>query len=161
VGDLAIKDDGRADVAANSARIDASRAATFAVLSDGWFYSDWVVGTSHMRAVEADWPAVGSRLFHASGVWPLVTRDETVVEEIEPGSRLVLLARGRPLGEARIVLELEDDGFGTRITMHETPVKGPGQWLHNPLSEAVLVRRNTETLARLAALVERRTAPGE
>ena len=27
-----------------------------------------------MRAVESTWPAVGSRLFHASGAWPVVTR---------------------------------------------------------------------------------------
>jgi hypothetical protein len=148
-------------MAVNTARINASRAQTFAVLADGWLYSNWVVGTSHMRAVEPDWPAKGSRLFHASGPWPLAVRDETVVEDMEPDRRLVLLARGRPLGEARIVIELDDDGDGTRVTMHETPVAGPGQWLHNPLSEALLVRRNTETLARLTAMVERRTAPAE
>jgi uncharacterized protein YndB with AHSA1/START domain len=148
-------------MAVNTARINASPADTFAVLSDGWRYTNWVVGTSHMRAVEADWPAKGSRLFHASGVWPMAMRDETVVEEMEPDRKLVLLARGRPFGEARIVIELEEDGGGTRVTMQETPVAGPGQWLHNPLSEAMLVRRNTESLARLTALVERRTTPAE
>jgi uncharacterized protein YndB with AHSA1/START domain len=148
-------------MAVNTARINASPAQTFAVLSDGWLYSNWVVGTSHMRAVEADWPAKDSRLFHASGVWPMAMRDETVVEEMEPDRRLVLLARGRPFGEARIVIELDEDGDGTRVTMTESPVSGPGQWLHNPLSEALLVRRNTETLARLTALVERRTVPVE
>lgn len=148
-------------MAVNTTRINASRAQTFEVLSEGWLYSNWVVGTSHMRAVEAEWPARGSRLYHASGVWPVAMRDDTIVEEMEPDRRLVLLARGRPFGEARIVLELEDDGDGTRVTMRETPVKGPGQWLHNALSEAVLVRRNTETLARLTALVERRTSPAE
>ncbi len=40
----------------------------FAVLSDGWTYSGWVVGTSHIRAVDAAWPAVGARIHHASGV---------------------------------------------------------------------------------------------
>jgi uncharacterized protein YndB with AHSA1/START domain len=148
-------------MAVNTTRINASPAQTFAVLSDGWMYTNWVVGTSHMRAVEADWPAKGSRLFHASGVWPMAMRDETVVEEIEPDRRLVLLARGRPFGEARIVIELEEDGDGTRVTMHETPVSGPGEWLHNPLSEALLVRRNTEGLARLTAVAERRTTPAD
>ncbi len=137
----------------------ASRQAVYAVLADGWTYSNWVVGTSHMRAVEAAWPAVDSRLFHAAGVWPLVTRDETVVEAMEPDRKLVLTARGRPFGEARVVIELADEGAGCLVRMHETPVAGPGRWLHNPVSEAVLVRRNQESLARLAAIAERRTAP--
>jgi uncharacterized protein YndB with AHSA1/START domain len=148
-------------VAVNTRRIDATRAAVFDVLANGWLYSNWVVGTSHMRAVEADWPAAGSRLFHASGVWPMVTRDETVVDSMEPGLTLELTARGRPLGEAKILMELADDGAGCVVTMHETPVSGPGSWLHNPLSEALLVRRNTESLHRLAAVAERRTSPSE
>jgi uncharacterized protein YndB with AHSA1/START domain len=131
----------------------------FAVLADGWLYSNWVVGTSHMRAVEANWPAIGSRLHHAAGVWPAVARDESVVEELEPDRRLVLTAKGRPFGEARVVIELEASGETTRITMTETPTAGPGKWIHNPLTEALLVRRNVEALARLAALAERRTQP--
>jgi hypothetical protein len=146
-------------MAVNTARIEADRAATFAVLADGWMYSNWVVGTSHMRAVQASWPAVGSKLFHAAGVWPVATRDETVVDAMEPDRRLELTAKGWPVGEAKVVIELEDDGSATKVTMRETPSAGPGQWLHNPLSEALLVRRNTEALARLAALVERRTEP--
>jgi uncharacterized protein YndB with AHSA1/START domain len=148
-------------VATNSAFIDTTRQRVFAALSDGWCYSNWVVGTSHMRAVESAWPAVGSRLFHASGAWPFVTRDETRVEECEPERRLVLRASGGPAGDARIVLDLADEGDGCRVTMHETPVSGLGNWLHNPLSEAVLLRRNIEALARLAAVAERRTAPSE
>jgi uncharacterized protein YndB with AHSA1/START domain len=139
--------------------IDAGPDAVFAVLSEGWFYSNWVVGTSHVRAVQSGWPEVGSRLYHASGVWPVVARDETVVEEMQPAQLLVLLARGWPLGEARVRLELAPSGTGTTVTMHETPVAGPGKWLSNPATEALLTRRNTESLARLAALVERHTAP--
>jgi uncharacterized protein YndB with AHSA1/START domain len=142
-----------------SSTVNASPAAVFAVLADGWLYSNWVVGTSHMRAVEANWPAVGSRLHHAAGVWPAVARDESVVEEVEPDRRLVLTAKGRPFGEARVVIELEASGERTRITMTETPTAGPGKWIHNPLTEALLVRRNVEALARLAALAERRTQP--
>jgi hypothetical protein len=91
----------------------------------------------------------------------VVARDETVVESVEPDRELVLTARGRPLGEARVAIELEDEPGGCKVTMHETPISGPGHWLHNPLSEAVLVRRNTESLARLAAVAERRTAPSD
>jgi hypothetical protein len=133
----------------------------FAVLADGWLYSNWVVGTSHMRAVEADWPAVGSRLHHAAGVWPAVARDESVVEEVEQDRRLVLNAKGRPFGEARVVIELQASGDTTLVTMTETPIAGPGKWIHNAATEALLVRRNVEALARLAALAERRTHPDD
>ncbi len=139
----------------------ASPDTVFAVLADGWLYSNWVVGTSHMRAVETAWPTVGSRLFHAAGTWPLVRRDDTIVDAVEPGRRLALTARGRPLGTAEIVIELADDPVGCLVTMTETPSGGPARWLHNPAFEALLVRRNTEALARLAALAERRTTPAE
>jgi uncharacterized protein YndB with AHSA1/START domain len=142
-----------------SCLVEATPNEVFSVLSNGWYYSNWVVGTSHMRAVEADWPAVGSRLFHASGVWPANLRDETQVEEMDPDARLVMVARGRPLGQARVELTWVADPAGTRVTLVESPISGPGRWLHNPLNEALLVRRNIEALARLAALVENRTEP--
>lgn len=148
-------------MAINHMHVAAGRQTVFDVLADGWAYSNWVVGTSHMRAVETDWPAAGSRLFHAAGAWPVVARDETVVEAVEPGRTLSLTARGRPFGEASVVIELEDDSDGCRVTMTETPTAGPGKWLHNPLAEALLVRRNSESLARLAAIAERRTGPRE
>ena len=71
-------------MATNSARINASRTAVFGVLSDGWKYSNWVVGTSHMRAVEEAWPAVGSKLYHASGAWPLTERAPCALETTIP-----------------------------------------------------------------------------
>lgn len=148
-------------MATNSAYIGAARQHVFAVLADGWNYSNWVVGASHMRAVQEEWPALGSRLFHAAGAWPVMTRDETVVESVEPGRALTLTAKGRPFGEARVVIELEDELGGCRVTMHETPTAGPGRWLHNPIFEAVLVRRNAESLARLAAIAEARIVPSE
>ena len=133
----------------------------FAVLSDGWMYSNWVVGTSHMRAVEAEWPSEGSRLFHASGIWPAVIRDETVVEAVAENERLVLIARGWPAGEARITVELTPAGGHTLVKMTETPIAGPAKWLDNPINERTLKRRNVEALARLAALAEKRISPVE
>ena len=56
---------------------------------------------------------------------------------------------------------LAAEGAGTRVDMGETPVAGVGKWLNNPASEALLTRRNTESLARLAAIAERRTKPKE
>ena len=108
--------------------IDATPDEVFAVLANGWTYSNWVTGTSYMRAVDARWPEVGSRLHHASGVWPLVLRDETQVETIEPDRMLRILARGRPLGEARVLIQLAAEADGTRVEMTETPNAGPGKW---------------------------------
>jgi hypothetical protein len=145
-----------------SQEIGVSPSTVFGVLSEGWLYSNWVVGTSHMRAVEASWPAVGSRLHHCSGIWPVVTRDETVVEECEENVRLVLLAKGGILGRARVALDLEPAAGGaTRVTITEEPVAGIGKWVHNPATEALLARRNVETLARLGAVAERRTQPAD
>lgn len=148
-------------MATNSIHIAATPQAVFDVLGDGWLYALWVVGTSHMRAVDAAWPAVGTKIHHAAGAWPMITRDETEVCAVEPGHRLELMARGRPFGEASIVIELSAEHDQCLVTMHEQPVKGPGKVLHNPASEALLTRRNTESLNRLAALCERRTEPRE
>jgi uncharacterized protein YndB with AHSA1/START domain len=131
----------------------------FEVLSDGWSYSNWVVGTSHMRAVGDQWPNVGSKLFHSSGVWPAALRDETEVEEVVTNERLVMMARGRPFGEARVKVHLRLRGTGTHVVLIEEPVSGPGAWVDNPVSEMLLRRRNIEALARLAAIAERRTTP--
>lgn len=139
--------------------IDAPPPEIYTVLADGWRYSGWVVGTSHLQAVECTWPAVGSRLFHASGVWPAVLLDETSVDDVAPNERLVMTARGRPLGEARIEITLTAEGAGTRVTLSETPISGPGRWFHNRVADALLQRRNAESLARLAAMSERRTTP--
>ncbi len=129
------------------------------MLANGWLYTAWVVGASHIRAVESEWPAAGSRIHHSFGAWPVMLSDETKVEVSEPPNRLVLLARGRPLGEARVTLRLEPDGGGTRVSMTEEPVSGIGKTLHNRLLDAGLKARNDESLARLAALAEEPTGP--
>lgn len=124
------------------------------VLSDGWLYSGWVVGTSHIRSVDASWPQVGAQLHHSAGTWPAVIKDRTEVLESRPSERLVLQARGWPLGEARVELDLAPDGDGCQVTITETPTDGPGRWLHNPLQEKALDARNRESLSRLADMVE-------
>jgi uncharacterized protein YndB with AHSA1/START domain len=128
----------------------------FKVFEDGWLYALWVVGTSHIRDVDDDWPAVGSHIHHAFGAWPLVVRDQTEVIESDPPRRLVLQARAWPAGQARIELTLEPRDGGCRLILDEYPVSGLGKALHNPLADKVLYRRNVETLNRLAPLVEHR-----
>ncbi|WP_199256064.1 SRPBCC family protein [Mycolicibacterium mengxianglii] len=136
----------------------ATREQVWSVIADGWTYSQWVVGNSRMRAVDPNWPEVGSTIRHSIGVWPLLLDDVTVVEDCQPMEQLVLLAKGRPFGKARITLRLSDiDGGGCRIEMSEVPVGAPMGWVPNRLALAAAMPRNRECTWRLTALAERRT----
>jgi uncharacterized protein YndB with AHSA1/START domain len=127
--------------------------AVWAVLMNGWRFADWVVGAKRIRAVDDGFPAPGTKLHHRFGVGPLVIDDTTVVEEIEEPRRLVLRARARPAGVARVELELEPtaDG-GTEIRMREDPTSGPAKVLDNPLLRRLVDARNLEALRRLTTL---------
>jgi uncharacterized protein YndB with AHSA1/START domain len=138
--------------------ISASREKVWAVIADGWTYSQWVVGNSRMRAVDPNWPEVGSTIRHSVGVWPLLLDDVTVVEECQPLQQLVLLAKGRPFGKARITLRLTDiDSGGCRIEMAEVPVGAPMGWVPKRAALAAAFPRNRECTWRLAAIAERRS----
>jgi hypothetical protein len=138
----------------------ADRQRVWDVLADGWTYSQWVVGNSRMRAVDAAWPAPGSVIKHSVGIWPLVIDDETVAEACIPLEELVLLAKMGPAGAARISLRLHDTGNGTLIEMDEVPVRGPLGWLPKRAGLAMMWPRNRECLWRLTSLAERQV-PGE
>src|SRR3954471_18660562 len=115
----------------------------FAVLADGWTYSDWVVGTSHIRDVDDDWPAVGARLHHRAGPWPLSLQDSSTVTEMTPDRRLRLQVGLWPLGEATVELVLEPVGPDrTRVVMREQFRAGPLRWLRNEIHDHLLHRRN-------------------
>jgi uncharacterized protein YndB with AHSA1/START domain len=140
-----------------SRNIAATPDEVFAQLADGWIYAAWVVGASHIRDVDAGWPAVGTRIHHRVGPWPATIDDTTEVIDVITGSRLVLQARAWPIGEARVELTIEADGKdGSRVSMAEAPTRGVGNWLDNPLQRIVLRGRNRESLARLASLAEKR-----
>jgi uncharacterized protein YndB with AHSA1/START domain len=143
-----------------SRHINATPERVFAELSDGWIYASWVVGASHIRAVDAAWPDAGARLQHRVGPWPLSIADFTEVLEVDAPNRLVLQARAWPFGEARVRLTLRPDAGGSQVSMKEVPTNGPGRVLDNPLQRVILRRRNRESLARLAALAENRPRPG-
>ncbi|MBA2767534.1 MAG: SRPBCC family protein [Sporichthyaceae bacterium] len=128
-------------------------------LADGWLYSAWVVGTSKIRAVDAGFPGAGTKIHHAFGVWPALIQDETEVLASQPVQHLLLQARGWPAGEATTAIDLTPSGGGTAIRIAETPTKGPGAWINNPLAEALLKRRLGECCERLRLLVEGR-GPG-
>jgi len=139
--------------------IPASAKEIFAVLADGWSYAGWVVGASHIRDVDPAWPAVGTRLHHSSGPWPLQIQDITVVRAVETDRSLELEARLWFLGRVRITLTLHPvEEHSTRVVMDETTIGGPAKVLPHPVQALLLKPRNTEALARLADLATGRGA---
>lgn len=136
-------------------RTTATPEAVWSVLADGWTFASWVVGASRVRAVEPGWPGVGTHIHHSVGTWPAVLDDNTEAVEVDEGRRLVMLARTRPVGQARVELTLVPDGDGTLIRMTEDFVSGPAKLMPKPARGAALKMRNMETLHRLALLAER------
>jgi uncharacterized protein YndB with AHSA1/START domain len=144
-------------VSTTSRPIAATPEQVWEVLADGWLYPLFVVGASRMRAVDDSWPAVGSRLHHSVGSWPLLIDDTTEVVEVEDGRRQLLLARGWPAGQAHVDISLQPSGDTTVVTMVEDATAGPGLLVPKPLRDAQLHLRNVEALRRLAFVVEGRT----
>jgi len=143
-------------MAENTRLMHATPEQVWAVLSDGWLYPVWVVGASRMREVDDQWPAVGSKVYHSIGIWPLLIDDNTEVTGSVPGVSLSLRARGWPIGEASVDITLTPVGADTEVRIVEDAVSGPGKLAPPPLRGVTLKLRNTETLERLAYIVERR-----
>ncbi|MBB5788840.1 SRPBCC family protein [Jiangella mangrovi] len=136
-------------------RVDVTPEQVYAVLADGWSFAGWVVGASHIRAVDPAWPAPGSRIHHSVGPWPLSIEDVTTVVTAEPGSLLELEARAWPVGAARVRIELRPSTDGhTEIRFLEELSKGPGRLLPSPLQGLLLKPRNDESLRRLVRIAE-------
>jgi uncharacterized protein YndB with AHSA1/START domain len=124
----------------------------WSVLADPESYGYWVVGSKTIRDTEGDWPQPGAKIHHRVGIGPLKINDNTQVVAAEPPARLVLHARARPLGTARVELELHPEGTSTRVVMVEEPGDRLSRILHNPLTDRLIDVRNRHTLARLAEL---------
>ncbi|PPK64966.1 hypothetical protein CLV40_1168 [Actinokineospora auranticolor] len=120
-------------------------------------YASWVVGASHIRSVDSGWPAVGARIHHSVGAWPLLIHDSTEVRESRAGEVLELEARLWPAGSALVRLELAAVDGDTEVTMVEQVRRGPFSALPDRLLDALLVPRNREALARLTDLAVRRS----
>jgi uncharacterized protein YndB with AHSA1/START domain len=145
-------------MATNSRTFAVPREAVWRVLTDGFAYSSWVVGTSAIRDVDDHWPAVGSRLHYRVGRGPLRHDGHTEVLSVDEGRCLELEAHAWPLGTARIELTLQDrSGGGCSVQMVEHPAQGTAAMLHNPVGDGLLKLRNVETLRRLENLAKRRT----
>ncbi len=141
-------------MAKNVRTMDCQPDDVFRVLSNGWLYPAWVVGASRMRDVDESWPQAGAQLHHSVGVWPALLDDSTVVEEWSPPNRMVMRAKGWPIGEARVTLRVRKYDGGTMVRIDEEPVNGPATLLPGLLTTPLLRWRNSETLHRLAYLAE-------
>lgn len=137
-------------------RCDAS--AVFEVLADGWLYPTWVVGAARMRDVDRAWPQPGARLRHSVGTWPLLLDDTTSSVEWQPPRRMVMRARGWPIGEARVEIDVAPRDGGCVVRMREYAERGPARLVPGLLADLVLGPRNRETLRRLASLAEGRAS---
>lgn len=134
----------------------------FGVLADPRGYAYWVVGSQAIRDADRAWPARGSRFHHTVKVGPLSLKDHSEVEDVEPGRFLQLKVNGRPMGTARVKLELEREDGGTRVTMTEDPADPGSAFAFTPLTHLLVRARNIRSLDRLAELAEgRMPMPGE
>ena len=141
-------------MAVNYRTMDCSPERVFAVLADGWLYPGWVVGASRMRSVDKAWPAEGSVIHHSVGAWPALIDDTTSVLEWDPPRHALLKARGWPIGEAHVAIDVRTRGHGCVVRITEDAVAGPGRYLPGILRDAAIRVRNEETLRRLAYLAE-------
>ena len=141
-------------MAYNEAYINVPPATVFGVLSDPVNYPKWVVGARKIRTADSDFPAVGTRFHHQVGVAPLVLNDHTVVLANDAPSRLVLRAKTRPFGTARVDLGLLAEGSGTRVRMTEVAGDAPSRILLNRVSDPLIHARNVRSLERLKRLAE-------
>ena len=133
-------------------------AAVWDALADSGSYAYWVVGSKVIRDADAGWPAPGTRFHHTVGVGPLEVSDYTESLEARPPQLLRMRAKARPLGMAKITMEMLPRDGGTLVRMTED-ADGPSAFLSlNPLVHVFTKARNAESLMRLEELALRRAA---
>jgi uncharacterized protein YndB with AHSA1/START domain len=130
--------------------------AVWEALADHAAYGYWVVGSKVIRDADATWPAPGTRFHHTIGVGPLKVSDYTESLVADPPRLLRMRAKGRPLGTARITLEMTPRDGGTLVRMTETPDGLTAILALNPLVHLLTKARNAESLMRLEELALRR-----
>jgi uncharacterized protein YndB with AHSA1/START domain len=143
-------------VATNKRFMPVPPQAVWDVLSDPGDYGYWVVGSKVIRDADADWPAPGSKFHHTIGVGPIKLSDHTVALEAERPHRMVLRAKGRPIGTARVTLTMTPRDGGTVVHMVENPDGVYRPLALNPLVHLLTIARNSESLMRLEELALRK-----
>ena len=82
----------------------------FAVLSDPESYGDWVVGAKDIRGADPASPRPGRASITASASGRSPSRT-TRWSWSRPPHRLVLKARARPLGTAKVTMDIQPEGW--------------------------------------------------
>lgn len=120
-------------------------------------YPSWLMGAKEIRAVDENWPAVGSKFHHRVGVvGPLTIPDHSKVLEIDEPNLLTLEVRARPLGRGRAEFRLtrekgEGNGPRTGIALDEVPIGAIS--VMAPLLEPLIRSRNVASLNALVAFL--------
>jgi uncharacterized protein YndB with AHSA1/START domain len=143
-------------VATNKRFMPVAPQAVWDVLADPGEYGYWVVGSKVIRDADADWPAPGSKFHHTIGVGPFKVSDHTVALEAERPHRMVLRAKGRPIGTARVTMTMTPRDGGTVVHMVENPDGVYRPLALNPLLHVLTIARNAESLMRLEELALRK-----
>jgi hypothetical protein len=148
------------NVATNERFMPVEPQAVWDALADPGGYGYWVVGSKEIRDAEPEWPAAGSKFHHTIGFGPFEIKDHTVSLVAERPRRLTLRAKGRPLGTARVTLEMTGLDGGTLVRMTENPDGLTSLLAFNPLIQLLTIGRNAESLMRLEELALRRDGAG-
>jgi uncharacterized protein YndB with AHSA1/START domain len=141
-------------MATTHTQIAASPDEVFAALANPENYGDWVVGSDTIRDADPAWPKVGSRFHHRVGFGLLKLNDHTEVLEVQPPHRLVMHARARPLGTAKVTMLLTERDGQTDVTMIEVAGDRFSRLAFNRLTDPLIHLRNVEALRRLRRIVE-------
>jgi uncharacterized protein YndB with AHSA1/START domain len=143
-------------VATNKRFMPVPAQAVWDVLADPGDYGYWVVGSKLIRDADPDWPAPGSKFHHTIGVGPFKVSDHTEALEAERPHRMVLRAKGRPVGSAKVTMTMTPRDGGTVVQMTENPDGAYRPLALNPLLHVFTVLRNAESLMRLEELALRK-----
>jgi len=127
--------------------VPAAPQAVFAVLSDPETYPEWLAGAQHIRQVDGEFPAPGSKFEHEVGPSDEVTvADHTEALAADPPNRLELEVHAGPVTGV-VEFELERTGEGTLVTFREqmTGALGPAM----PALRGPIFLRNKASLDKL------------
>ena len=140
----------------NVTHVSAPPERVFEVLSDARSYGHWVVGSRKIRDADAGFPAPGTKFHHQQGFGFLRLNDETEVLESAPPHHLVLHAKFRPFGTQKVTVDIAPEGGGSRVTLMEGPGDPFTRFIFNRVLDAILQKRNDESLRRLTEMAEGR-----
>lgn len=140
-------------------RTSATPAQLWAVLGNGYRYSEWVQGTKEVRDVDEGFPAPGTSLHYTVGVAFLTHKGQTEVLTCSPERDIELEIHVWPMGTIRVHVEIEPTTHGSVVTLDEHPQRGLLGLLHNPLSRLGFAVRTSSMLPNLLELAEAEPEP--